>query len=218
MHPAYFAVVMATGIVSVACHLLGFGWLARGMFWLNLIVYPTLWVLTLARLFVHRRRVAEDLLHHGRSVGFFTTVAATNVFGTQCLLIGGSPRAALALWVLGIALWMLLTYTIFTIITIKAEKPSLAEHQWRLAARRGGGAVGQRARRAARPALRCPRTSRPAVLSRHVAGRRHALSLDHLADLLSLHLLRDGASCFRSACTPSARCGSRLRFRLRTWP
>jgi tellurite resistance protein TehA-like permease len=127
MHPAYFAVVMATGIVSIACQLLGFGWLAKGLFGLNLFLYPVLWVLTIARLVAHRDRIAADLLHHGRSVGFFTTVAATNVFGSQCLLIAASPRAALVLWGLGIALWMLLTYTIFTIITIKAEKPSLAE-------------------------------------------------------------------------------------------
>jgi tellurite resistance protein TehA-like permease len=127
LHPAYFAVVMATGIVSIACHLLGFGWLAKGLFVLNLLLYPSLWLLTFARLVLHRDRIVADLLHHGRSVGFFTTVAATNVFGSQCLLIGTSPRAALVLWILGIALWMLLTYTIFTVITIKAEKPSLAE-------------------------------------------------------------------------------------------
>jgi tellurite resistance protein TehA-like permease len=127
LHPAYFAVVMATGIVSIACHLLGFARLASSLFGLNLLLYPSLWVLTLARVFTHRDRIVADLLHHGRSVGFFTTVAATNVFGSQCLLIGSSPRAAFALWILGIALWVLLTYTIFTIITIKAEKPSLAE-------------------------------------------------------------------------------------------
>lgn len=127
MHPAYFAVVMATGIVSIACHLLGFGWLARGLFGLNVLLYPTLWILTLARLVLHRDRMFEDLLHHGRSVGFFTTVAATNMFGSQCLLIGGSRDAALTLWIVGVSLWVLLTYTIFTVITIKPEKPSLAE-------------------------------------------------------------------------------------------
>lgn len=127
LHPAYFAVVMATGIVSIACHLLGFVWLARGLFGLNVVLYPTLWALTLARLTLHRTRVIEDFLHHGRSVGFFTTVAATNMFGTQCLLIGAMPQAAFVLWLVGVFLWVLLTYAIFTVITIKAEKPSLAE-------------------------------------------------------------------------------------------
>ena len=35
MHPAYFAMAMATGIVSIACHLLGFRTIATLLFWLN---------------------------------------------------------------------------------------------------------------------------------------------------------------------------------------
>ncbi len=46
MHPAYFALAMATGIVAIACHLLGLGELAVAFAWVNLVAYPTLWVLT----------------------------------------------------------------------------------------------------------------------------------------------------------------------------
>ncbi len=127
MHPAAFALVMATGIVSIAAHLLGLPGVARALFALNLVFYPAVWALTLARVVRHRDRVVADLLHHGRSVGFFTTVAATCVLGSQCLVIGDAPRAATALWVLGIALWAVLTYGLLTILTVKAEKPSLAE-------------------------------------------------------------------------------------------
>ena len=49
LHPAYFALVMATGIVSLACHLLGWPLLADGLFVLNLAFYPTLLVLTAIR-------------------------------------------------------------------------------------------------------------------------------------------------------------------------
>ncbi|MBZ0236813.1 MAG: tellurite resistance/C4-dicarboxylate transporter family protein [Deltaproteobacteria bacterium] len=127
LHPAYFALVMATGIVSVACHLHGWTTVARALFYLNLGFYPALWLLTLARVVRHRGRVAADFLHHGRSVGFFTTVAATCVLGSQCLLVGDSFRAASALWFAGIALWAVLTYAIFTIITVKPDKPALAD-------------------------------------------------------------------------------------------
>jgi tellurite resistance protein TehA-like permease len=127
MHPAYFALVMATGIVSLACGVMGFALLAKILFAANLLFYPALWVLTALRVVRHRDRVVADLMHHGRSVGFFTTVAATCVLGSQCLLIGGSWRAAFGLWIGGIALWALLVYAIFTIIVVKAEKPSLAE-------------------------------------------------------------------------------------------
>ena len=39
MHPAYFAMVMATGIVSIACHLLGMPVVALALFWLNIVFY-----------------------------------------------------------------------------------------------------------------------------------------------------------------------------------
>ena len=46
MHPAYFAMVMATGIVSIACAPARAS-RARGraLFWLNVGVYVVLWVL-----------------------------------------------------------------------------------------------------------------------------------------------------------------------------
>jgi tellurite resistance protein TehA-like permease len=127
LHPAYFALVMATGIVSLACHLLGLRALARALFAANLVFYPVLWALTIARLVRHRARVAADLAHHGRAVGFFTIVAATAVLGSECLIVGGSFRAAVVLWIASIVLWALLTYTIFTVLTVKPVKPPLAE-------------------------------------------------------------------------------------------
>jgi tellurite resistance protein TehA-like permease len=127
MHPAYFALVMATGIVSLACELLELHAVAVALFVLNLGFYPTLWVLSIARVIRHRDRVRADLTHHGRAVGFFTTVAATCVLGSQCLVIGHSTAAAQALWIAGIALWATLVYAIFALLTVKAEKPALAE-------------------------------------------------------------------------------------------
>ncbi|HVK85705.1 MAG TPA: tellurite resistance/C4-dicarboxylate transporter family protein [Kofleriaceae bacterium] len=127
MHPAYFALVMATGIESLACELLGFHGIAVALFVLNLGFYPLLWILTIARVVRHRDRVRADLVHHGRAVGFFTIVAATCVLGSQCLLIGESVTAALALWIAGIVLWAVLIYSVFAILTVKPEKPPLAE-------------------------------------------------------------------------------------------
>jgi tellurite resistance protein TehA-like permease len=127
MHPAYFALVMATGIVSLASELMGLHPIAVALFALNLGFYPLLWILTIARIVRHRDRVRADLSHHGRAVGFFTTVAATCVLGSQCLVIGGSVTAAFALWCAGIVLWAFLIYGVFTLLTVKAEKPSLAD-------------------------------------------------------------------------------------------
>jgi len=127
MHPAYFALVMATGIVSLACELLDLHPIAIGLFALNLGFYPVLWILTIARVVRHRDRVRADFLHHGRAVGFFTVVAATCVLGSQCLVIAHAAGAALALWIAGIVLWAGLIYGVFAVLTVKTEKPPLAE-------------------------------------------------------------------------------------------
>ncbi len=127
MHPAYFALVMATGIVSIGCHLLGLLRLSWSLFALNALFYAALWVLTCWRVVRYPAQVIADLLDHGRSVGFLTTVAATCVLGSQCVIVAENLRVALVLWYVGITLWVVLTYTIFTIITVKAEKPRLVD-------------------------------------------------------------------------------------------
>jgi tellurite resistance protein TehA-like permease len=127
LHPASFAMVMATGIVSIACQLLGPSWLAWPLFSINIAFYAALWLLTVARIVRYPQRVIADVLHHGRAAGFFTTVAATCVLGSQTILIAGAWRAAAGLWALGIGLWAAVTYTVFTALTVKTEKPALAE-------------------------------------------------------------------------------------------
>jgi len=127
MHPAYFALVMATGIVSLACEVVGLHPIAVALFALNLGFYPILWGLLIGRVIRHRDRVRADLVHHGRAVGFFTIVAATCVLGSQCLIVGESVTAALVLWFAGIVLWAVLIYGVFAILTVKTEKPALAD-------------------------------------------------------------------------------------------
>ena len=127
LHPAYFAMVMATGIVSIASFLTGLETVAVALFACNVAFYPALWTLTLFRLWWYPDRVRADVMDHGRSVGFFTTIAATCVLGSQCLVIAGWRSIAEALWVFGIGLWAVLVYGIFTILTVKKEKPALPD-------------------------------------------------------------------------------------------
>jgi tellurite resistance protein TehA-like permease len=127
MSPAYFGMAMATGIISIAAHLLALPMLARALFGLNILIYALLWLLTLLRLWLHPTRFFQDMVDHLRGPGYFTTVAASGVLGSQCLLIAGSRNWGIALWGLALVLWLALTYTIFTAFTIKTHKPSLDE-------------------------------------------------------------------------------------------
>jgi tellurite resistance protein TehA-like permease len=127
MHPASFALVMATGIVSIACHLFGLGWLAAPLLWANALFYGVLWLMTALRTVRFPERVLADLSHHGRAVGFFTTVAATCVLGSQAWLLRGAWSIAVGLWACGILLWAAITYGVLTALTVKADKPALAD-------------------------------------------------------------------------------------------
>ena len=119
--------VMATGIVSTATYSLGMRTLALALFGINVVAYAILWVLSLARVVRYPRRVLADMVDHTRGPGSFTVVAATCVLGTELILLFEDYRAASVLWLLGLLLWVGLTYTIFTGFTIKEDKPSLAE-------------------------------------------------------------------------------------------
>jgi tellurite resistance protein TehA-like permease len=126
LHPAYFALVMATGIVAIAAALLGIPFVAVPLFWLNVVAYGSLWLLTLLRLTWFPRLLFTDLIDHTRGPGFFTVVAATCVLGNDFVIIGGQYFVAAVLWGAGIVLWLGLTYTIFTALTVKENKPTLA--------------------------------------------------------------------------------------------
>lgn len=127
LFPGYFALVMATGIVSIAANLLGMQFIAMALLWLNLVAYVILWLLTLVRLVCHFTAFLNDLASHSRGVGFFTIVAGTCVLGSQFVLLSQAYTTALGLWLLGTALWVILIYAIFTAFTVKGEKPALTQ-------------------------------------------------------------------------------------------
>ncbi|MBI2817622.1 MAG: tellurite resistance/C4-dicarboxylate transporter family protein [Acidobacteria bacterium] len=126
MHPAYFALVMATGIVAIACHLFGLGEFATLLSWINLIAYPALWLLFVARAVIFPGHVLADCRSHQRAPGYFTAVAATGVFGVQAALLHHNVLAAQLLWWTCVFLWAACTYTVFALLTIHDEKPDLA--------------------------------------------------------------------------------------------
>ena len=125
LSPAYFGMVMATGIVSLAAHLLGMPRVAQALFELNMVVYGALGLLTVLRIARYRDRFFGDMVDHLRGPGFFTTVAGTSVLGSQFILLVADYRTGTVLWVIAILLWISLTYTVFAGFTIKKHKPTL---------------------------------------------------------------------------------------------
>ncbi len=127
LSPAYFALVMATGIVSVGAWDIGFTVLAIGLFAFNVIAYVVVAGLTTLRLISYPRLFFADMIDHRIGPGFFTAVAGSCILGTQFLLMLRSIAAATLFLAFGTALWVVLTYTIFAAFTVKREKPSIEE-------------------------------------------------------------------------------------------
>lgn len=125
LFPGYFALVMATGIVSVASFSLGMPLIARALLLVNLVAYATLGSLLLLRIFRYFGRLVADLGDHGRGPGFFTLVAGTCLLGSQLLIVGGQAEVPRVLWGIGIALWFLVMYSFLTATIVREHKPSL---------------------------------------------------------------------------------------------
>ena len=125
LSPGYFALVMATGIVSIAAHFQGQQLVAKLLFYLNVIAWAVLWVLYTLRMARHARRFFGDMVDHLRGPGYFTMVAGTGVLASQFILFEADARLALWLAVLALVLWAALTYTIFVAFTVKENKPTL---------------------------------------------------------------------------------------------
>ncbi len=125
--PAYFAMVMATGIVALACQLEKIPTLPGILFAINLAAYVVLWVLMILRVRYHPQRFFSDFGSHPRGPGFFTTVAATSVLGAQFAVQLQMAAVAQLLWWFAFALWLVLTYAIFTALTVRRNKPAFED-------------------------------------------------------------------------------------------
>jgi tellurite resistance protein TehA-like permease len=125
--PGYFALVMGTGIVSVAMHNHGANTVSATLLWLAAAEYLVLVVLNGWRLTAYRDEVAADFADPRRAFGFFTFVAGTDVLGTR-LAIDGHEHTALALLAVGWISWLVLGYVVpWTALLSHARRPVLQD-------------------------------------------------------------------------------------------
>ena len=127
LHPAYFALVMATGIVSIAAQLLRIPVVPQALLVFNAVAFVVLWTLTIVRVTRYPGDVMADLSDHQRGVGFFTAVAATSVLGSQLVIVASLGRLAFAFWMATLVLWLGVVYAVFTALTVKENKPSIEQ-------------------------------------------------------------------------------------------
>jgi tellurite resistance protein TehA-like permease len=124
--PGYFALVMATGIISVGASLEGADVVSAAMLVICIVVFAVLFVLTTWRFVRYGSAVVEDFTDPRRAFGFFTFVAGTNVLGVRLGLEGMYWVTAVLLGLSGLA-WLALGYVVpWTAVLGRQERPVVA--------------------------------------------------------------------------------------------
>jgi tellurite resistance protein TehA-like permease len=124
--PGYFALVMASGILSVGFRLEGFTALSWVLLAVCLAAFVVLSALTAWRFLRFRHAVEDDFMDPRRAFGFFTFVAGTNVLGVRLGMEGLSWATAGLLVVSGLA-WLVLGYVVpWTAVLGRQERPVVA--------------------------------------------------------------------------------------------
>lgn len=125
--PSYFALVMATGIVSAASSLLGFQSIGKALFYINTLAYVAFLSMFIGRLIFYFDHFVKDIKNDYRSPGFLTLVAATNILGYQFLHFENNYFLSKILFFFGLFLWFVLIYSLFTIIITQQNKLSISQ-------------------------------------------------------------------------------------------
>lgn len=121
--PGYFALVMASGIISVGMELEGFRAVSVMLLMVCGLAFVVLLGLTAWRFVAYRHAVNEDFMDPRRAFGFFTFVAGTNVMGVRLGMEGWHWATAVLLLFSGAA-WLLLGYVVpWTAVLGRQERP-----------------------------------------------------------------------------------------------
>jgi tellurite resistance protein TehA-like permease len=124
--PGYFALVMASGIISVGMKLKGFELISAGLLVVCIAGFVILFGLTVWRFIAYRGEIKKDFFDPARAFGFFTFVAGTNVLGVRLGMDGHHVATALLLVTAGMA-WLLLGYAVpWTAVLGKGERSAVA--------------------------------------------------------------------------------------------
>ena len=126
LNPGYFALVMATAIVSRAVGSDGSARLSGTLLALAIVCYVVLVVAYGWRLAGYRREFLADLADPRKTFAFFTFVAASDVLGSR-LAADGHSWATVCLLIAAVLAWLVLNYGVpLMLITRHGAQPALS--------------------------------------------------------------------------------------------
>lgn len=123
--PAYFGLVMSTGILSIAAFLNHMLLLAKILFYINILFAVILTSMFIYRVIVYPEYVRDDFRSYQKGPGFFTIIAALCIVGNQFVLLPHGTAVAEIMLMLAMAAWVVIIYGFFFYITVTKKKLSL---------------------------------------------------------------------------------------------
>ncbi|SER44148.1 tellurite resistance/C4-dicarboxylate transporter family protein [Pedobacter rhizosphaerae] len=127
MVPAYFSVVMATGIIGVACTLINWPIMAKFFLIINIVFFSALLIALLYRITLYKANVLADFHSYERGAGFLTLVPACCILGNQFILIFQHLLLAKILVLTAGILWLIMGYGLYFNVTVTNNKKSLKD-------------------------------------------------------------------------------------------
>ena len=134
LNPGYFALVMATGIISNAMFFTDHRAVSNALFVVNSVFLLWLIAATLWRAVYYRAAFWRGLVNPRRVFSFFTIVAALDVYGGG-LCLRGAGGIAVFFWFAAFALWFVLLYFSFGVLAIinKEDEANVIHGGWLIA-------------------------------------------------------------------------------------
>jgi len=111
LEPGYFALIMATGILSTAMRNRHAYALSVALLWIGLVCFTVLIILTVWRIASFSGDVRTDITDPRRGFGFLTFIAATEVLGVR-INFDGYHEITAGLLAVGVLAWLILGYGI----------------------------------------------------------------------------------------------------------
>jgi len=127
LDPAYFAMVMATGIVSIHAHLLDIPLVCWPLLGIGSFAYLILAILLSVGMAKHLSGLIAEIACQCRDPKVFSLVAATCVLGIQGVQLANNRLLGLSLWLLGLLLWIALMGVFWLLAITNESKPPLRE-------------------------------------------------------------------------------------------
>lgn len=87
LSPAYFTLVMGTGVISISAEMLHLKLLASILFGLNIAFYSILWIMNIGRILRYPAQIFADFVNVQKGSSFLTIVAGSCVLGSQFVIL-----------------------------------------------------------------------------------------------------------------------------------